>query len=68
MKESTKQAKKKTNRDKLIQSLKENDFDYLCQKLTCYACEYCDDYDRCNKCSTCSKGMELWLDREVSDE
>lgn len=66
--ERMKQTKKKTNRDRLIQALKDNDLDYLCWKLVWYTCDFCDNYDKRNECSSCTKGIELWLDREVSDE
>lgn len=59
---------KKTNRDKLIQALKDNDIKYLLYKLSCYACEYCDDCEHCNGSEECIKGTEKWLDQEVSDE
>lgn len=59
--------KKRTNRDKLIQALKENDFEYLPKRLTCYACKFIDDYDNCDK-NLCVDGVKLWLNQEVSDE
>lgn len=60
--------KKITNRDRFIQALKDNDFKYLCTKISCSCCKFCEDIDACRDADCCTEGMELWLNQEVSDE
>ena len=61
--------KKITNRARLIQALKENNLDDLEVVISCDCCGYSTALGGCSsyECD-CRKGIELWLDQEVSDE
>lgn len=61
-------SKKKTNRDRLVQSLKDNDLEFICDMLDCKCCVYDVHIFDCASTAGCKDGMERWLDQEVSDE
>lgn len=66
--ERMEQSKKRTNRDRLIQALKDNDLVFMCNALDCGCCAYDADIFDCASTAGCREGMERWLDQEVSDE
>lgn len=66
--ERIKQTKKKTNRDKLIQALKDNNFEFIASVIDCSICPHWGNFPECVKGNGCQKCIKLWLNQEVSDE